>query len=126
MAAFAGNLAFARGRRELLNPLVHTWALGVELQLALLFPLRVMLFAAWGERVAGTETGAERRWIVMRTVLIGMAGAGLVRALGEHEPQQLGCGPTSASHASHWLGGLARAGQSHATCMTGFLGSSSD
>jgi peptidoglycan/LPS O-acetylase OafA/YrhL len=82
VAAFAGNLAFAADGVNYFqagqNPLLHTWTLGVELQLALLFPLLVMLFAAWGERLVGAETGAERRWIVMRTVLIGVAGAGLV------------------------------------------------
>jgi peptidoglycan/LPS O-acetylase OafA/YrhL len=82
VAAFAGNLALAADGVNYFqagqNPLLHTWTLGVELQLALLFPLLVMLFAAWGERLAGAETGAERRWIVMRTVLIGVAVAGLV------------------------------------------------
>jgi peptidoglycan/LPS O-acetylase OafA/YrhL len=82
VAAFAGNLAFAADGVNYFqagqNPLLHTWTLGVELQLALLFPFLVMLFAAWGERLAGAETGAERRWIVMRTVLIGVAGAGLL------------------------------------------------
>ena len=82
VAAFAGNLAFAADGVNYFaagqNPLLHTWTLGVELQLALLFPLLVMLFAALGERLAGAEVGAERRWIVMRTVLIGVAGAGLV------------------------------------------------
>jgi peptidoglycan/LPS O-acetylase OafA/YrhL len=82
VAAFVGNLAFAADGVNYFaagqNPLLHTWTLGVELQLALLFPLLVLLFAAWGERLAESRTGAERRWIVMRTVLIGVAGAGLV------------------------------------------------
>jgi peptidoglycan/LPS O-acetylase OafA/YrhL len=82
VAAFAGNLSFAADGVNYFqagqNPLLHTWTLGVELQLALLFPFLVMLFAAWGERVAGAETGAERRWIVLRTVLIGVALAGLL------------------------------------------------
>jgi peptidoglycan/LPS O-acetylase OafA/YrhL len=82
VSAFAGNLAFAAdgvnyfGAGE--NPLLHTWTLGVELQLALLFPLLVMLFAAWGNRRAGTETGADRRWIVLRTVMIGVTAVGAV------------------------------------------------
>lgn len=80
VSAFAGNLAFAADGvnyfRAGENPLLHTWTLGVELQLALLFPLLVMLFAAWGERRAGSETGAERRWIILRTVLLGLAVAG--------------------------------------------------
>jgi len=79
VSAFAGNLAFAADGvnyfRAGENPLLHTWTLGVELQLALLFPLLVILFAAWGERRAGTETGAERRWIVLRTVMLGLAVA---------------------------------------------------
>jgi peptidoglycan/LPS O-acetylase OafA/YrhL len=82
VAAFAGNLAFAADGVNYFqagqNPLLHTWTLGVELQLALLFPLLVMLCAAWGERLTGAETGAERRWIVMRTVLVGVAGAAVV------------------------------------------------
>ena len=82
VSAFAGNLAFAADGVNYfgagLNPLLHTWTLGVELQLALLFPLLVTLFAAWGERRAGTETGAERRWIVLRTVLLGVAATGAV------------------------------------------------
>ena len=82
VSAFAGNLAFAGqgvnyfGAGQ--NPLLHTWTLGVELQLALIFPLLVLLFAAWGERIAGAETGAERRWIVMRTVMLGVAVAGAI------------------------------------------------
>ena len=77
VSAFVGNLAFAAGGVNYFNagenPVLHTWMLGVELQLALIFPLLVMLFAAWGERRAGTETGAEHRWIVQRTVLLGVA-----------------------------------------------------
>jgi peptidoglycan/LPS O-acetylase OafA/YrhL len=60
------------------NPLLHTWMLGVELQLALLLPLLVLLFAAWGERRAGEATGADRRWIVLRTVMLGLAAVGAV------------------------------------------------
>ena len=79
VSAFAGNLAFAAEGvnyfRAGENPLLHTWMLGVELQLALLFPVLVMLLAAWGSARAGTETGAERRGIVLRTVLLGVAAA---------------------------------------------------
>jgi len=82
VSAFVGNLAFAADGVNYFNagenPLLHTWMLGVELQLALLFPLLVMLFAAWGERRAGSETGAERRWIVQRTVMIGVTATGVV------------------------------------------------
>ncbi len=77
VSAFAGNLAFAADGVNYFNagenPLLHTWMLGVELQLAVLFPLLVMLFAAWGEARAGATTGSERRWIVLRTVLLGVA-----------------------------------------------------
>lgn len=82
VSAFVGNLAFAADGVNYFNagenPLLHTWTLGVELQLVMLFPLLVMLFAAWGERRAGTENGAERRWIVMRSVLIGVTVTGAV------------------------------------------------
>ncbi|MGE0440535.1 MAG: acyltransferase family protein [Gemmatimonadales bacterium] len=82
VAAFASNLAFAADGVDYFgagqNPLLHTWTLGVELQLALGFPFLVMLLAAWGERLAGDATGADRRWIVMRTVLAGIAIAGLI------------------------------------------------
>jgi peptidoglycan/LPS O-acetylase OafA/YrhL len=77
VSAFAGNLAFAADGVNYFNagenPLLHTWMLGVELQLAVLFPLLVVLFAAWGEARAGATTGSERRWIVLRTVLLGVA-----------------------------------------------------
>jgi peptidoglycan/LPS O-acetylase OafA/YrhL len=82
VSAFVGNLAFAADGVNYFNagenPLLHTWTLGVELQLALLFPLLVMLLAAWGNRRAGTATGADRRWIIMRTVLLGVTAAGVV------------------------------------------------
>ena len=77
VSAFAGNLAFAADGVNYFNagenPLLHTWMLGVDLQLALFFPLLVMLFAAWGEKRAGIETGSEKRWMVLRTVLLGVA-----------------------------------------------------
>jgi peptidoglycan/LPS O-acetylase OafA/YrhL len=77
VSAFAGNLAFAADGVNYFNagenPLLHTWMLGVELQLAVLFPLLVMLFAAWGESRAGTATGSDRRWIILRTVMVGVA-----------------------------------------------------
>ena len=79
VSAFAGNLAFAADGVNYFaageNPLLHTWMLGVELQLAVLFPLLVVLFAAWGEARAGAATGSERRWLVLRTVLLGVAAA---------------------------------------------------
>ena len=82
VSAFAGNLAFAADGVNYFNagenPLLHTWMLGVELQLAVLFPLLVMLFAAWGEARAGAATGSERRWIVQRTVLLGVAAASVL------------------------------------------------
>ena len=60
------------------NPLLHTWTLGVELQLALVLSVLVVLLAAAGERMAGDATGADRRWIVTRTVMIGVAIAGII------------------------------------------------
>lgn len=82
VSAFAGNLAFAADGvnyfRAGENPLLHTWTLGVELQLALLVPVLVMLFAAWGERRAGDATGQARRDRVVRTVMIGLLLAGIV------------------------------------------------
>ncbi len=81
VSAFAGNLAFAADGvnyfRAGENPLLHTWTLGVELQLALLFPVLVMAFAALGERRAGDAIGTARREIVMRTVMIGLLLAGI-------------------------------------------------
>ncbi len=80
VSLFAGNLAFAAEGMNYFrtgwNPLLHTWTLGIELQLVILFPLLVMLLARVGERLAGNESGAERRWIVMRTVLVGVVIAG--------------------------------------------------
>lgn len=80
VSAFAGNLAFAANGvnyfRAGENPLLHTWTLGVELQLALLVLLLVMTFAAWGTKRARDETGTERRVIVTRTVMFGLALAG--------------------------------------------------
>lgn len=82
VSAFAGNLTFAADGvnyfRAGENPLLHTWTLGVELQLAILLPLLVMLLAAWGERVAGGASGAERRWIVLRSVLVGLVVVGAI------------------------------------------------
>ncbi len=77
VSAFAGNLAFAADGvnyfRAGENPLLHTWTLGVELQLALLLPVLVMLFAAWGGRLAGDATGAARRESIVRSVMLGLA-----------------------------------------------------
>ena len=82
VAIFAGNLAFAAEGvnyfRAGENPVLHTWALGVEYQLALLLPALVVLLAAIGKWRAGAETGRERRLIVMQTVFLGIVGAGTV------------------------------------------------
>lgn len=82
VSAFVGNIAFAaQGVNYFgssLNPLLHTWTLGVELQLAILLPLLVLLFAKWGESRAETTIGAERRWIILRSVMVGLAGVGAV------------------------------------------------
>lgn len=77
VAAFVGNLAFAAEGVNYfgtgLNPLLHTWTLGVELQLALLLTLLVNGFAMWGERSAGAAIGNERRWLILRAVMAGLA-----------------------------------------------------
>lgn len=82
VSAFAGNLAFAAEGVNYFhageNPLLHTWMLGVELQLALLFPLLVVLFARWGEVRAGASVGSERRWIILRSVIVGVSAIGVV------------------------------------------------
>jgi peptidoglycan/LPS O-acetylase OafA/YrhL len=82
VSGFAGNLAFAADGvnyfRAGENPFLHTWTLGIELQLALLLPCLVMLFAAWGERRAGEASGAERREIVLRTVMFGLGVVGTI------------------------------------------------
>jgi len=110
VAAFAGNLVFAAEGvnyfRAGENPLLHTWMLGVELQLALLLPLLVMLLAAWGGVRAGTATGAERRRIVLRTVLLGLAAAsalsfGLSVAINDDAPMWAYFGP----HTRLWAFG---------------------
>src|SRR6185369_8935510 len=67
-AYFASNIAFAFSGVNYFsageNPLLHTWTLGVEYQLAILFPALVMLLAAYGRKRAGEETGEARRLIV--------------------------------------------------------------
>ena len=82
VAAFAGNLAFAAEGVNYFhageNPLLHTWMLGVEIQLALLFPLLVVLFARWGEARAAAAVGSERRWIILRSVIVGVSLVGVV------------------------------------------------
>ena len=82
VALFASNLAFAASGVNYFNagenPLLHTWTLGVEWQLALIFPALVLLLVALGHRRAGGETGQERRLIVMRTVFGGIVVAGAV------------------------------------------------
>ena len=102
VAAFAGNLAFAADGvnyfRAGENPLLHTWTLGVELQLALLVPFLVAGLAAWGVRRAGDTTAAERREVVTRTVLLGLllvSAASLAAAviLNERAPMWAYFGP---------------------------------
>ncbi len=79
VSLFAGNLAFAAGGvnyfRAGENPLLHTWTLGIEMQLALLLPFLVLLLARWGERRAGDATGDERRLVIVRTVMLGLGAA---------------------------------------------------
>src|SRR5262245_24751198 len=78
VAFFAGNLAFASegvnyfSARE--NPLLHTWTLGVEYQLVLVFPALVAFLAMLGRmRAKHAETSDARRIIIVRTVLGGIA-----------------------------------------------------
>ena len=82
VALFASNLAFAAGGVNYFsageNPVLHTWTLGVEWQLALVFPALVMMLAWFGRRRAGAETGQERRMIVMQTVFVGILIAGAI------------------------------------------------
>ncbi len=84
VSAFAGNLAFAADGvnyfRAGENPLLHTWTLGIELQIATLFPLLVMFFAGWGKprEESLAETDAERRWVIQRRVMIGVAVLGVI------------------------------------------------
>ncbi len=83
-SVFASNLALAAGGvnyfRAGENPLLHTWTLGVELQLAVLLPFLVMLFASWGAMRATRrdESGADRRWTIVRTVMMGVIGTGAI------------------------------------------------
>ena len=81
-AAFAANLSFAAGGVNYfspgVNPLLHLWTLGVEWQLALLFPALVLLLAKLGGRRAGNAAGSARREIVMRTVFAGIAIVGVL------------------------------------------------
>lgn len=82
VAVFASNLAFAAGGVNYFsageNPVLHTWTLGVEWQLALVFPALVMMLAWFGGKRAGAETGQERRMIVMQTVFVGILIAGAI------------------------------------------------
>jgi peptidoglycan/LPS O-acetylase OafA/YrhL len=81
VSLFASNLAFAATGVNYFhageNPLLHTWTLGVEWQLALLLPALIVGLAAYGRRRAGDATPAEAREIVMRTVFGGVAFAGV-------------------------------------------------
>jgi len=81
-AAFAANLSFAAGGVNYfspgVNPLLHSWTLGVEWQLALIFPALVLLLARYGANRAGGQTGQARRLTVMRTVFAGIAIIGVI------------------------------------------------
>lgn len=80
VSLFAGNLAFAATGvnyfRSGENPLLHTWTLGVEWQLALLFPALIAFLAAYGRRRAGDAPPAEAREVAMRTAFSGLVIAG--------------------------------------------------
>ncbi|HKS06237.1 MAG TPA: acyltransferase family protein [Gemmatimonadaceae bacterium] len=79
---FASNIAFAAGGVNYFsaaeNPLLHTWTLGVEWQLVLIFPALVVMLVALGHRRAGADTGQTRRLMVMRTVFGGIFVAGVI------------------------------------------------
>ncbi len=83
VAFFTGNLAMAADGVNYFsagaNPLLHTWTLGVEYQLMLLFPALVMVLAWIGKRRAiDSTTDDARRVLVMRTVVSGIALAGVL------------------------------------------------
>jgi peptidoglycan/LPS O-acetylase OafA/YrhL len=82
VSLFASNIAFAAGGVNYFsageNPLLHTWTLGVEWQLVLIFPALVVLLVALGHRRAGVESGQARRLIVMRTVFGGIFVVGAI------------------------------------------------
>ena len=77
---FAGNLSFAANGVNYFhageNPVLHTWTLGVEIQLALLFPALIVACARRGAARAEGETATERHYSSMRSVLLGLAVAG--------------------------------------------------
>src|ERR1051326_7183260 len=71
---FAGNLAFAaRGVNYFHageNPFLHTWTLGVELQLVVLLPLLVAWFSKMGRKRGKAGDGPHERSVaVLDTVL---------------------------------------------------------
>ncbi|MEQ1691347.1 MAG: acyltransferase, partial [Gemmatimonas sp.] len=77
VAFFAGNLIFAADGVNYFsageNPLLHTWTLGVEYQLVLIFPVVVMLLAWIGKRrAAHVESDSARHVMIMRTVFWGI------------------------------------------------------
>ncbi len=85
-AFFASNLAMAAEGVNYFssnaNPLLHTWTLGVEYQVMLVFPAFVGVLAWLGKRRAGHEASEElRRVTVMRTVFVGIAVEGAVSLL---------------------------------------------
>jgi peptidoglycan/LPS O-acetylase OafA/YrhL len=84
---FVGNLAFAaRGVNYFHaaeNPFLHTWYLGVEVQLVLLLPLLVSLFVKIGERRAKPgDSPHERNVSVLNAVLTGLAIVALLSFAG--------------------------------------------
>jgi peptidoglycan/LPS O-acetylase OafA/YrhL len=83
VAFFASNIAFASGGVNYFspgeNPFLHTWTLGVEYQLALAFPLVVVLLAALGKkRAANIASTDDQRVVIVRTVFNGIAVAGAI------------------------------------------------
>jgi peptidoglycan/LPS O-acetylase OafA/YrhL len=79
---FGSNIAFAITGVNYFhagaNPLLHTWTLGVEWQLALLLPALIGLLAAYGKQRARDQvsTAADEREVVLRTVFGGVVIVG--------------------------------------------------
>jgi peptidoglycan/LPS O-acetylase OafA/YrhL len=78
-ALFLSNVVFAaRGVNYFSsaeNPALHTWTLGVEIQLVVVTAVLVTLLSRYGAKRAGDELGPARRMTIVNTVIIGLAVA---------------------------------------------------
>lgn len=76
VALFLSNITFASQGVNYFsageNPVLHTWTLGVEWQLALIFPLLIALLAMVASKRAAAESAQVRRELVMKTVFTGI------------------------------------------------------